>query len=131
LLDKSLGKINPTFLSDIGPYYLWRAKGNNELLFLGDVEAAKQSYQKSKEWAKAIGGADSERMIEINQRSINFLDSNPNSKNARVGAWVSILANQHDKKTAEKIIQQIKQLGAKIEVNEDGTIKIIVNANQD
>ena len=58
LLGQALQRIPPKFLSNIPPYYLWRAKGNDELLFLGDLEATKKSYTKSIKWAGAYDDKD-------------------------------------------------------------------------
>jgi hypothetical protein len=104
----------PKFLSNIPPYYLWRAKGNNELLFLGDLEAAKKSYAKSIESAESYDDKDSQRIIDISKRSIKFLEKNPDSKIARIGAWVNVLANRPDSKTVKRVIEEIQALGGKV-----------------
>ncbi|WP_319423233.1 hypothetical protein [Pleurocapsa sp. FMAR1] len=36
-------------------YYVWLYKGVDEILFLGDLQAAKNSYQMSAEWANQAG----------------------------------------------------------------------------
>jgi hypothetical protein len=42
-MEKSLEKTPPKIISPVyPPYYLWIYKGVDELLFLGDVEAAKK-----------------------------------------------------------------------------------------
>jgi len=129
LLHEALQKIPPKFTTNIPPYYLWRAKGNNELLFLGDTQAAKSSYTKSIEAAKAYDDDDSKRIIEISQRSIQFLEKNPDSKLARIGAWVGVLSNRPDDKTVKRVIQEIKTLGGKVTVTPEGKVTVEVPQN--
>jgi len=131
LLEKALGKIQPKFISRIPPYYLWRAVGNNELLFIGNTEAAKEAYQKSIEWANHYKDDDSRRIIDISERSINFLNKNPDSTAARIGAWVSILANNSDPKTAKRVMEEIEKLGGTISTNSDGSLRISIPQNSD
>ena len=114
LLGQALQRMPPKFLSNTPPYYLWRAKGNNELLFLGDLQATKKSYTKAIESAEAYDDKDSQKIIDISKRSIKFLEKNPDSKLARIGAWVNVLANRPDPKTVKRVIQEIELLGGKV-----------------
>jgi hypothetical protein len=124
LVGKSLASIRPKFIVNIPPYYLWRSKGNNQLLFFNDIDGAKKSYKKSIEWAKAYDSEDSRRIINISEESIHFLENNPTSKFAQISAWVSILANRPDEKTINRIIKQIEALGGKVNRKSDGTISV-------
>jgi hypothetical protein len=125
LLGKALQSMQPKLITRIEPYYLWRAKGNNELLFLGDLNATKESYAKSIEWAKEYDTDDSQKIIDISQKSIQFLEENPDSKLVRIGAWVAVLSNRPDAKTIERVIQEIEALGGKVTTNPNG--QVIVN----
>ena len=126
LLGDSLRAIPPKFITKIPPYYLWRSKGNDELLFLGDVAATKKSYEKSIEWAKAYDDEDSKKIIRISQESIKFLEEDPDSKKAQIGAWVGVLANDPDKKTVKRVIEKIEALGGTVIKNPEGTLTIKV-----
>jgi hypothetical protein len=126
LLKKVLESSPPKFITQIPPYYLWRAKGNNELLFMGDAKAAQKSYANSIISANAYNDEDSNRIATISRDSIKFLENNPDSKLARIGAWVSILSNHPDKKTVERVTQEIEKLGGKVTVNQGGAITVQV-----
>ena len=126
LLDKILQSIPPKFITDIPPYYLWRSKGNNELLFIGDIEATKKSYGKSIEWAEDYNDDESKRIINISRQSLQFLDKNPDSRFVRIGAWVSVLANRPDEKTIKRVIQEIEALGGKVTRSKEGVLTIKV-----
>jgi hypothetical protein len=123
-LGQALAKIPKKFITNIPPYYLWRAKGNNELLFAGNVDGAKESYRQSIEWAKAYDDNESRRIIAISENSLAFLGNSPDSREARIGAWVGVLANRPDKKTVERVIREIQSLGAKVTVEPNGNITV-------
>jgi hypothetical protein len=126
LLSRALEKIQPNFISRIEPYYLWRTKGNDQLLFLGDVIGAKKSYAKSIEWAENYDNDDSRKIADISRRSIDFLNNNSDSKSARIGAWVNILANNPDPKVRARVVEEIEKLGGKIKVLSPSQISVSV-----
>jgi hypothetical protein len=116
-------------MTKLPTYYLWRAKGNDELLFLGDLESTKKSYAKAIEWAKMYNDEDSRRIIDISEKSIHFLNKNPDSKSARIGAWVTVLSNRPDPKTLKRVIQEIEKLGGKAVKTPDGNLTIQLPKN--
>jgi hypothetical protein len=125
ILTQALQNQPAKFETPIRSYYLWRAKGNNELLLLGDTESAKKSYYQSILSAKAYNDENSKRIMEISQRSIDFLEKNPDSKLARIGAWVTVLANRPDPKTMKRVIREIEALGGRVIFNPtNGEIKV-------
>ena len=111
LLEKSLEKQPVKFQTSIPSYYLWRAKGNNELLLLGDPQSAIRSYYQSILSAKAYDDDESRRIMGISEKSIKFLRTNPDSKLARIGSWVSVLGNRPDPKTVRRVVREIETLG--------------------
>jgi len=126
LLGQALKNMPPKLTTRIAPYYLWRAKGNNELLFLGNLSATKESYTKAIEWAEKYDDDDSRKIIDISRKSIQFLEKNPDSKLARIGAWVGVLSNRPDPKTIKRVIQQIEILGGKVTTTADGQVIVQV-----
>jgi hypothetical protein len=130
-LTDALQKQPMKFQSSVPPYYLWRAKGNNELLFLGDADAAKKSYLNSINSGQIYNTEDSRRIVEISKRSIEFLKTNPDSKFARISAWVNVLSNNPDQKTIRRVTEEIAALGGKVEVLGDGVIQIKMPQDDD
>ncbi|WLT37055.1 hypothetical protein NON20_13525 [Synechocystis sp. B12] len=126
LLSQALAQQPNHFLTNLPPYYLWRAKGNNELLFLGDIEAAKKSYAKSIVVAEAYDDDEARRIANISRGTIKFLESNPDSKFARISAWVTVLANRPDEKTVARVTQEIEELGGSVEMLPNGSIRVNV-----
>jgi tetratricopeptide (TPR) repeat protein len=132
LLHQALSLI-PLSLKNPGypPYYLWQAKGINELLFLGDFQGAKQSYQMAAKVAKDYPSQASQNFIARTEQTIKFLEHNPNSKIAQIGAWATILGTNPDPRTLKRVIQEINALGGTIVRNSDGSLSVKVPDNLD
>jgi hypothetical protein len=132
LLNQALPLI-PLNLKNPGypPYYLWQAKGINELLFLGDFQAAKQSYQMAVKEAKDYPSKSSQNFVVRTEQTIKFLEHNPNSKIAQIGAWTAILGTNPDIRTLKRVTQEIKALGGKIVRDSDGSLSVKVPDNID
>lgn len=124
ILNDRLPHLTPTLPPQA--YRLWRYKATDELLFLGDVEAAKQSYEKGAEWAIQNGSPDALASVQSYQDSIQFLESDPESISAQISAWGSILSNAFDEKTQQLAIDRIQSLGGTILPNGQGGYNISV-----
>jgi hypothetical protein len=127
LLSHSLKTINPKLIShSTSPYYLWRAKGINELLFLGDSQAAKQSYQNAIQWAKEYNDSRSQNLIAVTEDTIKFLEKNPKSKVAQIGAWANVLGSSPDPRTFKRVVEEVKKLGGEVIISPDGRVTVKV-----
>lgn len=122
LMEKGLKSISPQVPKR--SYYVWRYKGTDELLFLGNAQAARTSFLKAAEWASAYTDEESKQVASISDRTAQFLSKNPDSKAARVATWTMVLNNNIDEKTRKRAIREIEALGAKVIVNPDGTTNI-------
>lgn len=105
-------------------YFIWRYKGTDELLFLGDAQAAQISFLKAAEWAGTYTDAESKRIASISQETAEFLSKNPDSKSARVATWAMVLNNKLDEKTRKRAIREIEALGGEVVTKPDGTNSI-------
>jgi hypothetical protein len=118
-LDKALRFINP----GISPkaQYLWYYKGIDEMLFLSNLKSAKHSFEMASQWAKETG---EETTAQRAQEIINFLNTNPDTNQAKIAGWSLVLNNATDPKTQQYALGQLKQLGVRIRVNPNGQIMI-------
>jgi hypothetical protein len=115
IMNKGLAKLSPD-INDA--YFVWLYKGVDELLFLGDIPAAKKSYQMAADWAKIAGN----EFIEKSARgTVKFLETNPDSRAPRVGAWMLVWINSQDEETRKLAKENIEKLGGKL---------VVVNNNQ-
>ncbi|MEA5592779.1 hypothetical protein [Rivularia sp. UHCC 0363] len=95
-------------------YYIWRYKGVDELLFLGDTKAARKSFKNAAQWAKEHFDTESQQVASISAQTAEFLKNNRNSKYAQISAWAMVLSNGADQKTEIKAIREIEALGGKV-----------------
>ncbi|MBW4433482.1 MAG: hypothetical protein KME28_17605 [Pelatocladus maniniholoensis HA4357-MV3] len=105
-------------------YYVWRYKGIDELLFLGDSQNAKQSFQQAANWANNHTDEESKQVAEFSQKTADFLERNPDSKYAQIATWMMVLNNQVDEKTHQRAIIAIETFGGKVIKNPDGSTRI-------
>lgn len=122
LMEKGLKLLTPKV--PLKSYYVWRYKGIDELLFLGDAQAAKQSFATAAQWASTYADEESKQVAAISQRTAEFLAQNPNSKSAQVGAWTMVLSNQVDEQTRNLAIKRIEALGGKVSITPQGAVQV-------
>lgn len=122
LMDKKLKVLSQKILPKY--YYVWRYKAIDELLFIGDGKAARQSFAKAAEWANLFSDSESKNAAAISRRTAEFLANNPNSKYAQVSAWAMVLSNTKDQTTRKIAISRIEALGGKIFISPDGRLSL-------
>lgn len=122
IMKTALQSLKPNVPPDA--YIAWRQLGIDQLLFLGDSEAARQSFLTAAQWAAQSSFPGSQEVARSSQQTADFLASNPNSKTAQVAAWVMVLSNAPDERTRKTAIQKIEALGGKVIENPDGTVGI-------
>ncbi|MFS0519486.1 hypothetical protein ACEYW6_32980 [Nostoc sp. UIC 10607] len=121
--EKGLKSLSPSVPEK--SYYIWRYKGIDELLFLGNAEAAKQSFATAANWASKFSDAESQLIANTSQRTAEFLSRNPSSRYAQISTWSMVLNNQFDERTRKRAIREIEALGGKIITTPEGTNKIV------
>lgn len=107
-----------------GSYYVWRQLGIDQLLFLGDAQAARQSFETAAAWARTSALPGSTGVASISQQTADFLARNPNSKSAQVAAWTMVLSSAPDEQTQKIAVDRITDLGGKVIENPDGTVSV-------
>jgi hypothetical protein len=105
-------------------YYLWRLKGTDELLFLGNGRAAQKSMQTAADWAGEINDQESRRVAALSQKTANFLAKNPKSKQAQFAAWMMVIDRAVDIKVKKIAVFKIHELGGKVELDSNGELKV-------
>ncbi|MEO0644767.1 MAG: hypothetical protein AAFZ17_01225 [Cyanobacteria bacterium J06650_10] len=122
LMDKGLAALAKNRLDD--SFYVWRYKGVDELLFLDDAESAKHSFEKAAQWAGESSLPESELMASISQQTADFIAQNPDSKDAQIGAWSSVLTTAVDDETRGRAIESIQELGGEVFIKENGGVTV-------
>jgi hypothetical protein len=106
------------------PFFLWTYKATDEILFLGDLKAAKHSYETAAEWARARQDDLGNEMAGRYDKTVNFLANDPDPTKAQFGAWMTALSSTQDQKTQDYILNKLQDLGAEIVPNDDGHLVI-------
>ena len=122
LIEEGLQSISPE-ISRKSPY-LWMYKGSDEMLFLGDTEAAQHSYEMAAKWAETYDNPQSQSLAANARQTAQFLANNSQSKQARVGAWSMILSNAPNEATRQRAIKEIEALGGEVIVTPQGKMKV-------
>lgn len=122
-----LEKVIPSLSTKIDPlaFLIWNYKGVDEILFLGDIPAAQNSYKMSAKWALERGDETGKIVAKRNLDTAKFLANNPDSKKAQVSAWATVINNVFDDKTRQMIIEKIKSLGGNVFITNDGKVKVV------
>ncbi len=118
IIEQGLKSVNPWVPER--SYYIWRYKGTDELLFLGDSQAAKKSFAKAADWASNHSDEESKAVASISQQTASFLAQNPDSKYAQISTWAMVLNNRVDEKTQKKAIAAIEALGGEVIPSPEG-----------
>lgn len=105
-------------------YHIWRYKGVDELLFAGDSKAAQYSFKKAASWAAQSNEPDSEAISQMSQQTAQFLATDPDSKQAQISAWSSVLIAALDDETRARAVEEIRGLGGNVIFGENGSVRI-------
>ncbi|MEA5550645.1 hypothetical protein VB713_06585 [Anabaena cylindrica UHCC 0172] len=119
LMEKGLKFLSPQVPKK--SYYVWRYKGTDELLFLGDSQAAKESFLQAASWASSSADDESKNVAFLSEKTAEFLKNNPESQYARIATWTMVLQNNIDEKTRKRAVEEIEKLGGKVVINADRT----------
>ena len=109
LMEKILVSSSPD-LEDT--YLIWFVKGLDELLFLGDKQAALNSHQNSIKSAAYQKNSDFHnlelaRITKANQRKIKYLATDPDTTETQILAWKTVLPNVVDPINRQRINDHI------------------------
>ncbi|MFB2898126.1 hypothetical protein ACE1CI_34860 [Aerosakkonemataceae cyanobacterium BLCC-F50] len=124
LMEKGLKSLTP---QQLGAYYVWRYKGIDELLFLGDSKRAQKSFAKAAEWASEHSDEESQNIASISRRTAEFLAGDPDLTSAQEAAWAMVLVNAlnaNDERTRKQVIDRIERQGGKVIISPKGAISV-------
>jgi len=111
-------------------YYIWRWKGVDELLFLGDAPAAQQSFATAADWASVYTDPASQAIAARSRQTADFLAADPNSRPAQIAAWLEVFSNAVSDDVRTIAIRQIEALGGEVSISADGQIQVRTPAEE-
>lgn len=112
LMDRGTAALSP----EINPksFQVWRLKGLDQLLLLGDIPGAIRSHEMAARWTQ---GTPYSNLSTLFQQTADFLRADPNSVVVRFNAWASVYAQAiatGDRQTQERARREILALGGQI-----------------
>ena len=122
IINKGLSLIDNRYPAD--GYRIWRYKAMDELLFLGDVAAAQKSYEEAGNLAVQSSDSYIQSVGQSSLRTAAFLSENPDSKQARVSAWGSLMTTTFSDEARQRAAEEIRKLGGEVVFNENGGISV-------
>jgi hypothetical protein len=132
LYSKGLESLSP----ELQPYAysVWRRKATDELLFMGDASASRQSHLKTAEWVeRAKFGPDAlpetKFIAQWSRESAAWLSEKRDLRSAQIAAWSVVLASAVDRKTVQTIALELDKIGLEIIAGENGKLSIIPKKN--
>jgi hypothetical protein len=128
LLAEGLSHMKPTFPPD--SYWLWRYKAVDELLFLGDTEAAIASLEQNVAWASQSPDPNGAENAQRAERLANFLRQNPENLEVRANSWMMIWGNAVNEDIRQYAQSHIEALGFQV-FREGNSIRIAPATNPD
>jgi hypothetical protein len=105
-------------------YLVWRFKGLDQLLLLGDIPGAIRSHEMAAKWAAESPDRD---IAPAFQQTAEFLRSDPNSIPVRFQGWTMVYYQAlaaRDQQTQERAKREILALGGQIR-EQDGQIEFM------
>ncbi len=122
IMNEKLQLLSPT--DPNRSYYIWRYKGTDELLFLGDIKASQNSFAKAAEWASVYSNEEGQRVARLSGETAQFLASNPDITTAQTWGWQMVYNNSRDDRTRQVAVEKIEALGAKVSIDSQGNLII-------
>jgi hypothetical protein len=101
-------------------WQLWRFKGIDQILFLGDTKGAIYSHEMAADWVANTPDRD---FAPLFKDTAQFLKTDPDNKLIRFNAWLWIYYQSFDEKVKERAKKELIALGAKVEEGIDGTLR--------
>ncbi|QQE66636.1 hypothetical protein GFS31_33360 [Leptolyngbya sp. BL0902] len=112
MMQRGLTSMTPTLPS--GGYRVWRFLGIDQLLFLGDGDAARQSFITAAEWADQSDEPEAASVAEASRQTAAFLTENSASRAAQISAWVQVINLAVDDQVRQIAVERIQALGGEI-----------------
>jgi hypothetical protein len=121
LIERGLKSLSPE--KNPRSWLVWRTKGIDELLLIGDTPAAIKSHQMAAKWAE---GTPDKNFAPRLREFAEILSKNPDNKLIRIQSWLMVYGATQDQLVRKRSIQELIKLGVKLEVQKDGELKYTI-----
>ena len=101
--------------ADPRAFLVWRLKGLDQLLLLGDASSAAKSYDQAGDWALQSTEAETRLVGPIFKQTAEFLRTDPKNKTLLLWSWTTIFDQAivtRDEKTQDRARKKLLEIGA-------------------
>lgn len=126
LMERGTSALSPQI--DPQAWTVWRNKGLDELLLLGDIPGSIRSHEMAADWVE--GNPEGKQLAPIFRATAEFLRRDPDSVQVRFVAWSSVYAQTKDKFVRMRAKQALVKLGAQVQKDKDGKESFILPARK-
>ena len=105
-------------------WIVWRTKGLDELLLLGDIPESIRSHEMAADWVQ--GSPEGPKLAPIFRATAEYLRRDPDSVPVRFIAWSTVYAQTTDKLVRQRAKQALVKLGAQVQKDKDGNESFIL-----
>ncbi|MEG5018689.1 MULTISPECIES: hypothetical protein [unclassified Microcoleus] len=105
-------------------WIVWRTKGIDELLLLGDIPESIRSHEMAADWVE--GTPEGASLAPRFRATAEFLRRDPDSVPVRFTAWSTVYAQTTDKLVRQRARQALVKLGAQVQKDRDGNESFIL-----
>jgi hypothetical protein len=99
-------------------WIVWRTKGLDELLLLGDVPESIRSHEMAANWVQ--GSPEGPKLAPILRATAEYLRRDPDNVPVRFIAWNTVYSQTTDKLERQRAKQALVKLGAQVQKDKDG-----------
>ena len=105
-------------------WIVWRTKGLDELLLLGDIPESIRSHEMAADWVQ--GSPEGPKLAPIFRATAEYLRRDPDSVPVRFTAWSTVYAQTTDKLVRQRAKQALVKLGAQVQKDKNGKESFIL-----
>lgn len=105
-------------------WIVWRTKGLDELLLLGDIPDSIRSHEMAADWVEE--SPEGPKLAPMFRATAEFLRRDPDSVPVRFTAWSTVYAQTTDKLVRQRAKQALVKLGAQVQKDKDGNESFIL-----
>ena len=124
LMERGTSALSPQI--DPQAWRVWRNKGLDELLLLGDTTESARSHDMAAQWVE--GTPEGQKLAPMFRATANFLRRDPDSVPVRFAAWSTVYYQTTDKFVRLRAKQALVKLGAQVRKDKDGNESFILPA---
>ncbi len=126
LMERGTSALSPEI--DPQAWTVWRNKGLDELLLLGDIPDSIRSHEMAADWVEQT--PKGRELAQIFRGTAEFLRRDPDSVAVRFAAWSMVYAQTKDKIVRLRAKQALVKLGAQVQKDRDGKESFILPARK-